>query len=147
MVEQILEKIEKYQKQGLGWMFRRLITLDINIDKYRPLNGRSYIPLPKELENKKAIINVKNKDNECFKWAITSALLPQKSHSDRLTNVLRENAKKLNWDGLTFPVSIEEIHIFEENNPTIAVNVFAYKQKEVCTIRISSTGDKKIICY
>jgi len=57
---------------------------------------------------------LKNKDNECFKWAITSALYPQKEHSNRLTKVLRANAEKLNWDGLTFPVSVEEIKIFDK---------------------------------
>ena len=40
------------------------------------LGGSSYIPLFKFLAAKKAIINLKNDDDECFKWAITRALNP-----------------------------------------------------------------------
>ena len=34
------------------------------------------IPLPGFLAAKKAIINLKNEDDECFKWAIIRALNP-----------------------------------------------------------------------
>ena len=38
----------------------------INIVKYIPLRGRSYLPLPEELQNNKTgVINVQNEDNEC----------------------------------------------------------------------------------
>jgi len=60
MVELLLEKLMEFQLEGSGWMLKGIIQLDIHIDKYKPLNGRSFIPLPKELANKKAIINVKN---------------------------------------------------------------------------------------
>ena len=36
--------------------------------------GGSYIDSPSWLKNKKATINPQNKDNECFKYAITVAL-------------------------------------------------------------------------
>ena len=44
--------------------------------KYEQIGGFSYIPLPGFLAAKKAIINLKNQDDECFKWAITRALNP-----------------------------------------------------------------------
>ena len=44
--------------------------------KYVPLGGSYYISLPKFLAAKKAIINLKNEDDECFKWAIIGALNP-----------------------------------------------------------------------
>ena len=44
--------------------------------KYVPLGGSSYIPLPKFLAAKNAIFNLKNEDDECFKWAISRALNP-----------------------------------------------------------------------
>ena len=38
----------------------------INIVKYIPLRGRSYLPLPDELQNNKTgLINLQNEDNEC----------------------------------------------------------------------------------
>lgn len=41
---------------------------------YVSLSGRSYIELPKWISNKKAIMNVENKDNKCFLYAILSAI-------------------------------------------------------------------------
>ena len=38
---------------------------------------------PKFLQNKKAIVNVKNEDDRCFGYAIASALYPVENHSDR----------------------------------------------------------------
>ena len=52
------------------------MSLDLHAVKYVPLGGSSYIKLPKFLAAKKAIINLKNADDECFKWAITRALNP-----------------------------------------------------------------------
>jgi hypothetical protein len=52
---------------------------------YKPLKGSSYIKLPTELASKKAIINMKNEDNECFKWCIARALNPEEVHPERIT--------------------------------------------------------------
>ena len=58
--------------------------------------GSSYIPLQKFLAAKKAIINLNNEDDECFKWAITRALNPVKIHPERIDKKLREPSKTLN---------------------------------------------------
>ena len=39
-----------------------------------PQRGAGYIDLPANIRNKRAVINVKNKDNRCFEYAILSAL-------------------------------------------------------------------------
>ena len=52
--------------------------------KYKPLGDSSYIPLPGILAAKKAIINLKSEDDECFKCAITRALNPVEEHSERI---------------------------------------------------------------
>ena len=42
--------------------------MNIDISNYDPLAASSYIILPPELNNpKKGFINLKDKDNECFK--------------------------------------------------------------------------------
>ena len=50
--------------------------MDLRTVKYEPLGGCSCIPLPGFLAAKKAIINLKNEDDECFKWEITRTLNP-----------------------------------------------------------------------
>ena len=60
------------------------------------MRGSSYIPLPDHLAKKKALINLKNEDNECFKWAVTRALNPADKNVERIDKKLKEKAKELN---------------------------------------------------
>ena len=73
-IETIEEKIQNFNKRGSNWRFNRVISFDLQMVEFKPLNGSSWLPLPDELLFKKAIINMKNKDNECFKWCATRAL-------------------------------------------------------------------------
>ena len=67
-VKHIEHWIENFTSQeGTGAAIDHCIKLYLNIAKYEPLKGSSYIPLPDKIANKKAIINVKNDDNECLK--------------------------------------------------------------------------------
>ena len=60
MTSRLIELSQQFQNQGSGWQFSKVETLDINIDPFEPFYGSSYIPLPKKIIDKKAIINVKN---------------------------------------------------------------------------------------
>ena len=67
------------------------------------MRGSSYIDLPPFIKNKKAYINVENHDDECFKWAILSALHYTRLKSNRvMTYVTHQN--DLNFKGIDFPV-------------------------------------------
>ena len=137
-VERLVELIESLQGRGSGWIFDEVLHFDILTNVYKPLAGSSYIPLPKFLASKKAIINPKNSDRECFKWAVTEAVHPQKSNRDRITKTSRENAKKFNWDGIKFPVKLSQISLFEKNNPGYVVNVLGYSEDDgIYPVRIS----------
>ena len=71
MKEIVLESLAKFQRQGSNWRFCSVLSLDLHTVKYEPLDGSSYIPLLGFLAAKKPIINLKNEDDECFKWTIT----------------------------------------------------------------------------
>ena len=75
--------------------------MSITISKYQPLNGGSYIKLPKYISNKKAIINVKNDDDNCLRWALRAALYPPLKKSDRMSSYSSEDG--LNFDGIDAP--------------------------------------------
>ena len=66
MVERIIENMATFQSMGSGWRLYSITQLELHTVRYNPLRGETYIPLPKELVDKKAIINVQNKDNKCF---------------------------------------------------------------------------------
>ena len=115
MSNEILEHVANFQRRGSGWIFRKVLNMYIHLNKYEPLSGSSYIPLPKILQSKKAIINVKNKeDNECFKWSITTAIYPAENHPEKISKQLKENSEKFNWDGINFPASFKDIDKFEK---------------------------------
>ena len=137
-VERISELIESLQGRGSGWIFDKVLYFEILVNVYKPLAGSSYIPLPKFLANKKAIINPKNSDQECFKWTVTEAVYPQKRDRDRITKISKTNAKLFNWDGIKFPMKLSQINLFEKNNPEYVVNVLGYSEGDgIYPVRIS----------
>ena len=86
MLREIMEKLADYQRNGSGWYFKEVISLEIHTVDYKTLKGESYIPLPDFLMRKKAIINMENKDNRCFLWSVLRYLHPKQSHGERLTD-------------------------------------------------------------
>ena len=124
MKETVLESLAKFQRQGFNWRFRSVLSLDLHTVKYEPLGSSSYIPLPDFQAAKKAIINLKNEDDECFKWAITRAINPVEKNSERIDIKLREKSEVLNCECQTFPVNLNDINKFENNNSSISLNEF-----------------------
>ena len=122
-------QLDKWTKEGSGWVVNRVMCLYVNIAKYTPLKGSSYIELPKYLQTKKAIVNVKNQDNECLKWALISALHPVEhgSHPDRVWKY-KPYENELNFAGVGFPVTLKDIPKVEKQN-NLAINVFGYSQQ------------------
>ena len=72
---------------------------------------------------------MKNDDNECFKWCVTRALFPVNKNPERIDKNLRENSKRINWNGLKFPIDLKQISHFENLNQNISINVFGYEKK------------------
>ena len=81
---------------------------------------------------KKAVINPKNKDEECFKWAIVAALHHEEigNNPERISK-LKPFADQYNWKGLKFPMDYKKSSKFEKNNPDIAVNVLFVGEKRI----------------
>ena len=50
---EIISDIQKSLGKGLGWITDSVVDHAINIPKYNPLAGSSYIKSPKELNNPK----------------------------------------------------------------------------------------------
>ena len=140
--EKIIEDVETFNNKGSGWIFEKIIDFRVHIDKFNPLSAKSYIQLPDKIRKKEAIINVQNKDNQCFKWSVLSCLFPVDKNSTRVSKKMKLDSEKLCWDQLEFPVQVDKIHIFEKNNLKYAVNVYSY-DKEVKPIRISDNDNRE----
>ena len=136
MIARIEEVLANFQQSGSNWVFQEIQRLEIHFANWQPLGGSTFIPLPAKLKNKKGVINIKNEDNQCFKWCVVRALNPVDQNSNRLTKELVKQSKSLNWNGLKFPVGLKAIKIFETNNPSISINVFGFED-EVYPLKIS----------
>ena len=138
-VEEILNRIARWISKGSGWVIERILNFYLNIVSYVPLKGRSYLPLPEELRNsRKGLINIKNDDNECFRWCHVRHINPVKKDPQRITQKDRGIEKTLDYSGVTFPVTIRDMGKIEKQNK-ININAYVYNEygKYVSPIRNS----------
>ena len=124
-IKKITEQIETYEKNGSGWYFKEVLNLEIHTAEFNLMNGSSYIPLPDWILNKKAIVNIENKDEKCFLWCILRYLHPREDNDSRLTDLTKYEFS-LNTKGITFPMKLKDITKFEKLNPSLpGINVFS----------------------
>ena len=129
-IDDIDAKIEAYQEAGSAWYFKEVDKLEIHSVEYNPTKGSSYIPLPDWISNKKAIVNIKNKDEKCFLWCILRYLYPRDRDEERLTD-LKKYENSLNTKGITFPMKLKDICKFEKLNPGLpGINVFSVNESD-----------------
>ena len=142
MVERILEKIATFLATKSDVRFHNVIKFELHTISYKPLRGETWIPLPKELADKKAIINMQNKDNKCFLWCVLRALNPKGDHPERSDKKLMNKENTLNMKGICYPVSLKDINKFEKQNPTISITVLGYERKGFYPLRNSTNMDR-----
>ena len=129
--EEILNRMAKWISDGSGWVIEIILRFFINIVSYVPLKARSHLPLPEELRNsQKGLINIKNTDNECFRWCHIRHLNSLKKDPQMVTLTL-------DYSGVTFPVSIKDMDKIEKQNK-ININVLGYSDRNPYPIRNSS---------
>jgi hypothetical protein len=109
--------------------------LTIGIIEYKPLDGSSYIELPKWIQKKKAVIKVKNKDIKCLLWAILSAIYIQVKDPQRFTKY-KQYENELNFKGISFTTPINEIPKFEKQNNLI-ISVYRIENDRIEPLKIS----------
>ena len=135
--QQILNIIAQWISEGSGWTIQLIENHYINIVNYNPLKGSSYIELPQELRNSaKGLINMKNKDNECFRWCHIRHLNPQDKDPQRIKKTDKQYIEKLDYSSIEFPVTVKQINKIEKQN-NICINLFGYEEKQKFPIYIS----------
>ena len=70
MIEYTAQQIQNPALRNSKFVFDRVLHMDIDFHRLNLMRGSSYVPLPDWLTKKKAIINPKNSDMKCFKWAV-----------------------------------------------------------------------------
>ena len=141
--QQIINKIAQWISEGSGWTVESVDNHYINIIKYNPLKGPSYIKLPQELRNSaKGLINMKNEDNEYFRWCHIRHLNPQEKYPQRIKKCDKEYVKNLDYSGIEFPVTVKQFNKIEKQN-NISINVFGYEERQPYPICITKEKFEK----
>jgi len=134
-VDEVRGEIEAWSQRGSGWVVDEILEALINVAQYHPVNGGSYMPLPEKLKNKKAILNIQNRDNRCLRRAIRAALFPPRGDIRRTSSYPTNDG--LDFTGIDFPTPVSQIGKLEIQNPGLAIYVFGWDKEQVIVHRIS----------
>ena len=135
MIEHMAQQIENPALRNSKFVFDRVLHMDIDFHRLNLTRGSSYVPLPDWLMKKKAIINPKNSDMECFKWAVIAPMNWEEiGNNPERVSKLRRYEGDFDWSDIEFPVSFRDINKFERNNE-IGVNILAVENKKIYICR------------
>ena len=74
MITHMKTQIENPALLNSRFRFDEVLSPDANFHHLILTRGSSYLPLPDWIARKNTIINPQNDDEECFKWAVITAL-------------------------------------------------------------------------
>ena len=122
--------------KGSDCVFESVDLMDYKLPRVRLNRGGSYIKSSEWLENKKATINPKNKnDDECLRWSIISAL----NYNDIMKKEFENIFKKIKQEDKDFWSHQRDWENVEQDNESIALNVlFSSKNSEEITLLYKS---------
>ncbi|XP_076301675.1 uncharacterized protein LOC143219691 [Lasioglossum baleicum] len=105
--------------------------------KYQPLQAgcTTETYLPRTIQLKKAVVNVNNKDEACFFWAVVVGLYPAKTNPSRLSSYPHYKTV-LQTEGFQSPMLFKDIRKFERKND-VSINVFEWVRKKCVTLHLT----------
>lgn len=139
----IKQKLTEFEHCETGWSFLSISHLEININKYCPMRGGSYIDLPPKVKNTKSCINIQNNDNHCLLWSVVAALHPRERNACRVSSY-PHYSDVLNIKGMTFPPTLNDVRILEKNNPDLSLNIYGLDNKCHVTGPLYKSDSRKL---
>lgn len=145
MIATMLNRIDEFEGRGSGLTLHEIKKSELTVAKYSPFRGGSFKELPKSIQNKHAIINIRQEGEDCFVLCIKSYFLNKilmRNAGSNLTNKVKaaiskrcirlsdpdkeliEQSITLNLNHMQGPVALDSIKDFIDNNPNISINVF-----------------------
>ena len=135
MIADIKGQIENPALLNSRFVFDEVLFTNVDFHQLNLMRGSSYLPLPNWLAHKKAIINPKTEDQECFKWAVIAASRWEEinNNPERISK-LKRFEKDFDWSGIEFPVSFKDNKKFKFGNQ-ISINLLAIEGKQIYICR------------
>lgn len=130
--------ISETELKGSGFVFKKVLSIDVNVNKYQAPKGGSFIKLPDWIANKKACVNVDNSryPNLCFIFSVCAALHPDVHNNTRASEYVKY-LPEIKYEGLEFPLPTTGISKFEKMNSdkNIQVRLFGVEENTIIPMR------------
>jgi len=138
IVHQFMEKIDGFSGQGSGWIVCQINYLRLCWGSYHPLMADTFIPMPKWIAAKRAVVNVQCfDDTNSFQYSVLAGMNVIKSgyhgHKCRPSQY-KSYLNMLNMDGIPNPVPLSHINKFEKQNSDISINVMYLDDRDIVPI-------------
>ena len=164
MYQSLNSKAETFTREGSGWVISHIESFNLDLAKYKPFRGSSFIPTPKFLLNKRCIVNIKNVDGKCMLYSLLAHLLKIKQNPARLAHYL-PHTHLLNMSGISYPTPFHQIKEIEDQNKKLrlAINVYSldnnnklkvelisdnvFKNENVINLLLLKEGEKQHYTY
>ena len=128
-VEQIINSISAITTNGRGWLFEKLLSIEIKLSKFSPIRSGSYIALPAKYQSEQSLLSIRNyQDPNCFLYCYTAAFhlfygpplvnkdtTWRKKRSPSLYGPNNPRAHQ-SYGAHKMPMPVYEIEIFENKN-------------------------------
>ncbi|CAL1297347.1 unnamed protein product [Larinioides sclopetarius] len=136
----ISEAVDEFLRRGSGWILDKIVHFELCVAKYHPLRASSYIPLPKKLAEKKAVLNIQNEDQKCLVWCLIAHKMNVHTHDSFRVSHYTPHEQDIKLDGVACPVLLNKIPTVERLN-NLRINVFGYEENQVFPLYISKRED------
>ena len=135
--EKLTIHIDRFTQKGSNWIVAAIEQVSIHLVKYKLLKGGASdgFELPKDLANKKCVLNIELKDdNSCLKFAIVAAIHHGEIQHNKVRRHLYEKfLPNYDFSTISYPATTEDLVRFQKANKAIAINALLY---------IAATEDK-----
>ena len=127
--QEIFRQSQEFEQQGSGWSLDEVKHAAVKTVAYQPIRASSYIELPGSIRLSKAVINVKNmNDNKCILWSLLAYLHPVAQNPERIAKYY-QYVDEVNMNGVSFPTPLKDVRKIEQNN-NLSINVLGYEPRD-----------------
>lgn len=128
--EELEHDLESKSWEASGWSLLKVLGVNFHYASYRPLKFgcREFAPVPDFLKNKNCVISMKGMKSRCFLYCILADKYGPADPINRhyFPSFYDKYMSEFNIEQLTFPISLDQVLTFCENNKEYCFNIFAY---------------------
>ena len=143
MVDRMVSTLQNFCSSGSGFIVSSLEHLDFSINLFKPIRGSSYLATPMLFKNNNFLLNIKNKNQLCFIYAILAAVNPEIVNNQQEAYSYKGKIGQLVIDDFDFPIAIRDVTRFEKINK-LSINIFDLETNQIFPLYLSKNCFKTI---